>query len=72
MILAKYLEQHPKVAWVSFLGLPSHVDHERAKKLLRPNTWGGMLSFGVRGGAKAGADVVDKLKLATNMANVGK
>ena len=57
---------------MAFLGLPSHVDHERAKQLLRKDTWGGMLSFGVVGGADAGSRVVDKMKLATNMANVGK
>lgn len=57
---------------MAFPGLPSHDDHELAKKLLRKDTWGGMLSFGVRGGADAGEKVVDKMKLATNMANVGK
>lgn len=53
------------------MGLPSHVDHERAKQLLRKDTWGGVLSFGVIGGPDAGAKVVDMMKLATNMANVG-
>ena len=67
----RWLEEHPKVAWVAFLGLPSHVDHERAKQLLRKDTWGGVLSFGVIGGPDAGAKVVDMMKLATNMANVG-
>ncbi|KIM86948.1 hypothetical protein PILCRDRAFT_95896 [Piloderma croceum F 1598] len=71
LALAKWLEKHPKVAWVAFPGLPSHEDHELAKQLLRKDTWGGMLSFGVRGGADAGEKVVDKMKLATNMANVG-
>jgi len=71
LILAQWLEQHPKVAWVSYPGLPSHPSNAIAKRLLRANTYGGVLSFGVRGDAKIGSQVVDKLKLASNLANVG-
>lgn len=67
MTLAKYLEAHPKVAWVSYLGLPSHEYHERAKKLL--NGFGCVLSFGVKGGR--GDIVVDQLKLHSSLANIG-
>ncbi|TFK45184.1 hypothetical protein OE88DRAFT_1669584, partial [Heliocybe sulcata] len=45
------LEQHPKVKWVSYTGLPPHVSHELAKKLLRPDAFGGVLSFGIKGDA---------------------
>ncbi|CAE6484930.1 unnamed protein product [Rhizoctonia solani] len=71
LALAQWLEQHPAVAWVSYPGLPSHPSHAIAKRLLRPNTYGGVLSFGVKGDAKIGSAVVDKLKLASNLANVG-
>ncbi|KIO31425.1 hypothetical protein M407DRAFT_14106 [Tulasnella calospora MUT 4182] len=71
LALARWLEQHPKVAWVSYPGLPSHQSHVNAKRLLRPNAFGGVLSFGVKGGAETGNQVVDKLKLASNLANVG-
>ncbi|TDL16306.1 putative O-acetylhomoserine-lyase [Rickenella mellea] len=71
LALAKWLEKHPKVAWVQYPGLESHESHELAKKLLRPNAFGGVLSFGVKGDAKVGSKVVDKLKLASNLANVG-
>ncbi|KAL6310239.1 O-acetylhomoserine ami [Sparassis latifolia] len=71
LLLAEWLEQHPKVAWVSYLGLESHPSHKIAKRLLRPNTYGGVLSFGVKGDAKVGSTVVDNLKLASNLANVG-
>ncbi|KAF5378778.1 hypothetical protein D9615_006931 [Tricholomella constricta] len=67
MALAKYLDAHPKVAWVSYLGLPSHEYHETAKKLL--NGFGCVLSFGVKGGR--GDIVVDNLKLHSSLANVG-
>ncbi|EUC61648.1 O-acetylhomoserine (thiol)-lyase [Rhizoctonia solani AG-3 Rhs1AP] len=71
LALAQWLEQHPAVSWVSYPGLPSHPSHANAKRLLRPNTYGGVLSFGVKGDASIGSAVVDKLKLASNLANVG-
>ena len=70
----RWLEQHPKVSWVAYPGLTSHAYHAEAKRLLRPNTWGGVLSFGVKGADQdplIGAKVVDKLKLASPLANVG-
>ncbi|PVF94058.1 putative O-acetylhomoserine-lyase [Serendipita vermifera] len=71
LALAKYLCTHPKVSWVLYPGLENHPSHERAKALLRPNTFGGVLSFGVKGDAAAGSAVVDNLKLASHLANVG-
>ncbi|WFD02947.1 adenosylmethionine cyclotransferase [Malassezia obtusa] len=71
LALAKYLEQHPKVSWVLYPGLPSHPSHEVAKKYL-PRGFGGVLSFGLKGGQEeTGAKFVDSLKLASNLANVG-
>ena len=69
--LYRYLEMHPKVAWVSYLGLTDHPSHALAKKLIRPNAYGGVLSFGVKGDAKQASHVVDSLKLASHLANVG-
>jgi len=71
LALARFLEQHPKVEWVSYLGLPSHESHALAQKLLRPNAYGGVLSFGVKGDVKIAAKTVDSLKLASQLANVG-
>lgn len=71
LALAEWLEKHPKVAWVSFLGLKSHPSHALAQKLLRPNAYGGVLSFGVKGDASAASKVVDNLKLASHLVNVG-
>ena len=72
LALARYLEKHDKVSWVSYVGLESHESHELAKKLLRAGQFGGVLSFGVKGDAAIGSKVVDSLKLASNLANVGK
>jgi O-acetylhomoserine/O-acetylserine sulfhydrylase len=68
----RYLETHPKVAWVSYPGLESHASHALAKKLLRENAYGGVLSFGVKGDVNQTSSVVDNLKLASNLANVGE
>lgn len=65
--LAKWLETNKNVAWVSYPGLESHVSHELAKKYL-PRGFGGVLSFGVKGGADAGSQVVDGFKLISNLA----
>jgi len=65
--LAKWLEKHPNVAWVSYPGLESHASHELAKKYL-PRGFGGVLSFGAKGGAAAGSQVVDNFKLISNLA----
>ena len=68
--LAQWLEKHENVAWVSYPGLASHKSHELAKKYL-PRGFGGVLSFGVKGGGEAGSQVVDGFKLISNLANVG-
>ncbi|KAF2261688.1 hypothetical protein CC78DRAFT_546511 [Lojkania enalia] len=68
--LAKWLESNPNVSWVSYPGLESHPSHELAKKYLKRG-FGGVLSFGVKGGGSAGSQVVDNFKLISNLANVG-
>lgn len=70
LALAKWLEKQPEVAWVSYPGLPSHPSHQNALKYLKRG-FGGVLSFGVKGGADAGSQVVDGFKLISNLANVG-
>jgi O-acetylhomoserine/O-acetylserine sulfhydrylase len=57
---------------VSYLGLESHDSHVTAKKLLRPGLFGGVLSFGAIGDVAHASRVVDNLKLASNLANVGQ
>lgn len=68
--LAKWLSSNENVAWVSYPGLEIHPSHENAKRYLK-NGFGGVLSFGVTGGAEAGSKVVDSFKLISNLANVG-
>ena len=68
--LAKWLEQHAQVTWVSYPGLASHPYHAAAKKYLR-NGFGGVLSFGIAGGYEAGKRFIDHTKLLSHLANVG-
>ncbi|KAG9310590.1 hypothetical protein JVU11DRAFT_9151 [Chiua virens] len=56
---------------VSYPGLERHAYHEEAKRLLRPGTFGGVLSFGIKGDIHVASRVIDTLKLASNLANVG-
>jgi O-acetylhomoserine/O-acetylserine sulfhydrylase len=68
--LATWLQKNEHVSWVSYPGLESHSSHEIAKRYLKRG-FGGVLSFGVKGGAAAGVQVVDNFKLISNLANVG-
>ena len=65
-----FLGKSDAVAWVTHPELPDHPDHELARKLL-PRGAGSMVSFGVKGGRRAGAKFIESLRLASHLANVG-
>lgn len=67
---AKFLEKHPKVAWVNYPGMDSSPEKERAKKYL-PKGAGAIIGFGIKGGIEAGKKFIDSLKLISHLANVG-
>jgi O-acetylhomoserine (thiol)-lyase len=67
---ADYLHRHPAVAWVNYPGLPGSPGHEIATKYLR-HGYGGMVAFGIRGGAAAGSRFIEGLRLFSHLANVG-
>lgn len=69
LALAKFLEQHPAVAWVNYPGLPSHPDFQRAMKYL-PDGQGAILGFGIKGGLEAGIRFINSVKLASHLANI--
>ena len=68
--VAQYLEQHPKVKWVNYGGLNTHPQHALVQKYLDGKA-SGILSFGVQGGAEAGARFIDALQLITRLVNIG-
>lgn len=70
LTIARFLESHPQVEWVSYPGLESHPQHDMAEVYLKDGC-GGMLAFGVKGGVDAGRKLVDSLKLVGHMANLG-
>ncbi|MCW8850707.1 MAG: O-acetylhomoserine aminocarboxypropyltransferase/cysteine synthase, partial [Melioribacteraceae bacterium] len=71
LTLANWLNDHPKVEWVWYPGLKSHEWHNNAKKYLRSGFYGSMLSFGIKGGLESGKEFINKVKLASLLANVG-
>lgn len=70
LAVAKFLEQHPGVAWVNYPGLASSKYHELVKKYL-PQGQGALLTFGIRGGYEAGKKLINSLKLFSLVANIG-
>ncbi len=60
--VARYLENHPQIAWVNFPGLPSSPDYELTQKYL-PNGTCGVISFGVKGGREAASALMKALKI---------
>jgi len=68
--VATFLSKHPKVAWVSYAGLPNDRYHNLAKKYL-PRGCGSVFTFGVKGGYEAGVKLVENINLLSHLANIG-
>ena len=68
--VAQWLENHPKVAWVSYAGLASSPSNAIAQKYLK-NGYGAVFTFGLKGGYDAGVAVVSSVELLSPLANVG-
>ena len=66
---AEFLENHEKIAWVNYPGLPGNKYYETAKKYM-PNGTCGVISFGLKGGRKAAAEMMDHLQLAAIVTHV--
>ncbi len=69
--LAQWLQKHPAIAWVAYPGLPDHPSHAAAKKYLRKGQFGSIIVFGIKGGLEAGKRFINKVELASLLANVG-
>ena len=67
--VAAYLASHPKIEWVRSATLPTNKYYPLAQKYL-PDGTGGMLSFGIRGDAKACARFMEHLRIATQETHV--
>jgi cystathionine gamma-lyase len=69
LAVAEFLEGHPEVATVNYPGLPSHPQHELAKKQM--SGFSGMVSFTLKGGAEAAYAAVQRTKVFSFAESLG-
>ncbi len=69
-VVAEFLEQHPRVAWVAYPGLASHAQHELAERLY-PGGPGAMLAFAVEGGKDEQNAFVARLRIIVSAVSLG-
>ncbi|HTX80392.1 MAG TPA: aminotransferase class I/II-fold pyridoxal phosphate-dependent enzyme [Longilinea sp.] len=69
MQVAQFLDDHPAVAKVFYPGLPCHPDYAIAKKQM--HAFGGMITFELKGGLKAGEAMMNHVHLATLAVSLG-
>jgi len=67
--VARFLERHPKVERVYYPGLESHPQHELARRQM--SGFGGVLSFELKGGLKAGRKLMNSVGLCTLAVSLG-
>lgn len=70
LAVAKHLEEHPKVAWVTYSGLESSPNHEIASKYAEKG-YGGIVSFGLKAGYQGAIDFINNTELLSLLANIG-
>ena len=68
--VAKFLKDHPLVAWVNYPGLKEHPSHKLATKYLG-GYYGGLLGFGIKGGLEAGKRFIESVELFSHLVNIG-
>jgi methionine-gamma-lyase len=69
MKVARFLEAHPKVAWVVYPGLESHPQYELGRKLMKGP--GAMMSFGLKGGIDAGRTLMNTVEFCVLAVSLG-
>ena len=70
LAVAQHLQNHPKVAWVNYAGLPDNPTHAHQQRYA-PNGAGAVFTFGAAGGYEAGKQFVESLELFSHLANIG-
>jgi O-acetylhomoserine (thiol)-lyase len=68
--VARWLQAREDIAWVNYPGLESHPSHEIANRVLHGG-YGGIVTFGIKGGLEAGRTFIDNVHLFSLLANVG-
>lgn len=68
--VAKFLQGHDKVEWVSYAGLEGDENHAKQQQYM-PKGAGAVFTFGVKGGYQAGVDLVSNVEIFSHLANIG-
>jgi O-acetylhomoserine (thiol)-lyase len=68
--VARFLQKHPRVNWVTYPGLEGDPSYPVASKYLK-NGFGGLVGFGIKGGLEAGKKFINSVKLFSHLANIG-
>src|ERR687894_744500 len=71
LAVAEFLQNHERVNWVNYPGLPDHPSYEIARRYHRDGLYGAILGFGIDGGLEVGKRFIDRLELHSLLANVG-
>jgi O-acetylhomoserine (thiol)-lyase len=75
LAVARHLQNHPKVSWVHYPGMPEHPQHALVKKQMRSVDGvpggSGLLVFGVKGGLPAGVRFIESARFMSHLANIG-
>jgi O-acetylhomoserine (thiol)-lyase len=70
LAVARFLDDHPQVTWVTYPGLESSEYHEVAGRIL-DGGYGSLVTFGIDGGRDAGQKFIESLELFSHLANIG-
>jgi O-acetylhomoserine (thiol)-lyase len=75
LAVARHLQNHPKVSWVHYPGVPDHPQHALVQKQMRSVDGvpggSGLLVFGVKGGLPAGVRFIESARFMSHLANIG-
>ncbi|TQK72030.1 O-acetylhomoserine aminocarboxypropyltransferase/cysteine synthase family protein [Nocardioides sp. SLBN-35] len=71
LAVAKYLQGHEAVAWVSYPGLETDPSHALANRLFTGKGYGGLVSFGLTSGRDGGKRFIESLELFSHLVNIG-
>ena len=69
LAVARFLQDHPRVAWVNYPGLPDHPQHDLLMRQMRGAS--GLLAFGVKGGLSQGVKFIESAQFMSHLVNIG-
>jgi O-acetylhomoserine (thiol)-lyase len=70
LAVARFLNDHERVSWVSYPGLENDRSYRLAQKYL-PNGASALVGFGIKGGYRAAVTFIESVKLLSHLVNIG-